>query len=409
MNPDDWNSLTEKLRQLGLRFNQPSPPAETPPQRRQDISEIVTGHELENLYGKVFSAHSVHAGSHRQGRESLAPHSPLKRLCRWALCTEELRPEDFLFLDTETTGLSGGTGTLAFMVGAARFEGENLLMERFFLRGPEEEAALLAALEGFSTGVKAIVSYNGKSFDLPLLRNRFIMQGMGLFLADCAHFDLLHLCRSIWRSRLGDCSLGNIETQILGFVRKTEDIPGYLIPELYRDYLLRGSCAPLEGVFYHNQQDVLSLVALFSCLASILEQPEDHPLLSEHDIPRLGRLFEKREEPELATMLYTIGSDKGQSDSVRLQALLARASQLKREDRSLEALPLWQEATRLGSAFACEELAKVYEHRLKDLPAALRFTEMGLSLLEAEAQKQRWDLLHRKTRLLSLIEKSNRN
>jgi uncharacterized protein YprB with RNaseH-like and TPR domain len=171
---------------------------------------------------------------------------------------ERLSRSSFAFIDTETTGLSGGTGTYAFLIGAGRFDGDDFHLAQFFLRDPYEEPAQLAALENFLAPCQAVVSFNGKAFDAPLLNARFTMHGWHSPLLDMSHIDLLHLARRLWRNRLPKRALIDLEAQILGAQRTEEDVPGWMVPQLYADYLRDGNPQPLKSVFYHNSMDILS-------------------------------------------------------------------------------------------------------------------------------------------------------
>src|SRR5262249_33194494 len=144
----------------------------------------------------------------------------------------ECDPSRIAFLDTETTGLSGGTGTYAFLVGIGTWRSSGFLVEQFFMRNFDEEAAVICPLEERLSQVKVVVTFNGKCFDLPLLESRFVMHRRDWPLADGIHLDLLHPSRRLWKLRLKDCSLANLEREVLGFERE-EDIPGYLIPQVY--------------------------------------------------------------------------------------------------------------------------------------------------------------------------------
>jgi len=146
--------------------------------------------------------------------------------------------EEIRTVDTETTGLAGGSGTYTFMVGIGRFEGDEFRLAQFFLRDPSEEAAQLAAIEKFLAPCQAVVSFNGKSFDLPLLNSRYLINGCPPPLAGAAHIDLLHLSRRLWRARLPSRTLGNLEAKILGLTRAQQDVPGWMIPDLFLDRLL---------------------------------------------------------------------------------------------------------------------------------------------------------------------------
>jgi uncharacterized protein YprB with RNaseH-like and TPR domain len=193
------------------------------------------------------------------------------------------------------------------MVGVGRFDGEVFRLAQFFMRDPIEEPAQLAALEAFLAPCETVVTFNGKAFDVPLLNTRYRINGEDSPLASTAQIDLLHLARRLWRERLPSCSLGSLEEHILEITRTSEDTPGWMIPELYFDYLRSGDARPLKGVFYHNTMDILSMVALLDLMAGTLADPlkmeTEHPT----DLVAVGRLFESlrwgphcRSEPVVA-------------------------------------------------------------------------------------------------------------
>lgn len=377
----DWESLTEKLRNMGVRLGMDGSPQGQVPKKRP-VETIIAGRELDTIFGPVFSAETRMDTAYLHGKSKLLPAWGWSRLAEYSRHPQlgSADMQNFIFLDTETTGLSGGTGTMAFMVGAARFEQNTLHLEQFFLRNPAEEAAMLAALERFCDGMEAVVTYNGKAFDIPILNTRYILQSFISPFEDLPHFDLLALTRRIWKARLERCNLGVIEKEILGLIRSETDIPGYLVPEYYRDYLQTGDAEPLKGIFYHNQQDVVSLAALFAILADLLEEPGNVPYIYTKDLTSLGGVLEKIGHTQLAGDLYDksveIGSNHG-DDS--LLAALRKGSLLKRQGCIVAALPYWEMAAKLGSREAMIELSKYYEHTVRDYETALRYAESSLS------------------------------
>jgi hypothetical protein len=296
---------------------------------------------------------------------------------------------------------------MVFMVGVARFRGESLAMEQFFLRSPAEEAALLAGLEEFCDGMAAVVTYNGKAFDIPILNTRYILQGFTSPFEDLPHLDLLHLTRRIWRARLEQCNLGNIERQILQLQRDGDEVPGYLVPEYYAQYLRDGNAEPLRGIFYHNEQDVLSLAALFALFADMLEAPTAWETSSSQDLTALGRLLEHMGEVDGAVSLYQKGAQAAESARTKLEPLLAQAKLHKRHGEYNRALPLWEQAAADGSLEALEELAKYYEHSTRQLEKALAYTNQALSLLETNPDSIVFcrDFLHRQKRLAAKLQR----
>lgn len=308
----------------------------------------------------------------------------------------------WLFLDTETTGLAGA-GVMAFMVGVAFFEGDALVVRQFFLRDHGDEAAMLTLLNELSADKTAIVTFNGRSFDLPLLDGRYLLNRLSSPLFDLPHFDLLSPARRLWRTRLGSCALGSLEQSLLGVRRTQEDVPGWFIPSLYQDYLRTGDARELLRVFYHNQLDMLSMVTLAARVLHLFDQTAAEP----HPVDRLSLsrwqadlgLWERAEQ----NLRQAIAADLPLAHYH--EALLALAALLKRQGRRAEAVLLWQQAavTSLDSVTAHIELAKHYEWQQRDLATACRWTEQAVALIRhwspEPAALVRPELEHRLARL----------
>jgi uncharacterized protein YprB with RNaseH-like and TPR domain len=404
----DFESLSEKLRRMGVQIGVQKP-LETSRQARKPIETVVPGREYQTNFGSLFSLGHSYSQDYLHGRQPVLPQHSIYGLARWSRVPEleQKNLDQFIFLDTETTGLSGGTGTMVFMVGVARFRGESLAMEQFFLRSPAEEAALLAGLEEFCDGMAAVVTYNGKAFDIPILNTRYILQGFTSPFEDLPHLDLLHLTRRIWRARLEQCNLANIERQILQLQRDGDEVPGYLVPEYYAQYLRDGNAEPLRGIFYHNEQDVLSLAALFALFADMLEAPTAWETSSSQDLTALGRLLEHMGEVDGAVSLYQKGAQAAESARTKLEPLLRQAKLHKRHGEYNRALPLWEQAAADGSLEALEELAKYYEHSTRQLEKALVYTNQALRLLETNPDSIVFfrDFLHRQKRLAAKLQR----
>lgn len=394
------SSLTEKLKSLGVQIGARSltpPPAD----QRYPLEQVIPGRALATLAGETFCVEELYPWSAPHGGKSLQLTAPLHVLAAWAgdRRLAELSPTRFAFLDTETTGLSGGTGTYTFLIGVGRFEGDpqagsaQFHLAQFFLRDPAEEPAQLAALEAFLAPCQAFVTFNGKAFDIPLLATRYLTHGFQPIFKDFAHVDLLHLARRLWRERIPSRTLMNLEAQILGALRSEEDVPGWLIPSLYFDYLRLGDARPLKKVFYHNAMDVLSLVALLQHMALLLSDPLQHGADYSLDLLALGRLFEDLGDFEMATRLYLHGLNH---EDVHLQRLpepaligaLCRLAALYRRQRRLsDAIRLWEAAAAHRHWPACVELAKIYEHDQRDPQRALEWTEVAIHLLQSSASE----------------------
>jgi len=377
----EWQNLSEQLRKIGVKFGiQEDTSNKSKP---MPIDSFLECHETHTPIGPILSVRKLYKLDYAQGECNLSPKSTFDRICQWAKIPdyETLTLKNFIFLDAETTGLSGGTGTMIFLLGLAKYEDDHLLLEQFFLRNPSEEEAFLHALSYFCADMKVVVTYNGKAFDVPILNTRHILKRIPNPFLDVYHIDLLTISRQLWKLRLEQCRLSNIEQDILHFQREGGEVPGYLAPEFYKDFLKTGDARPLKGVFYHNQEDVISLAALFSHIANMLENPFEKATPTSHDSYSLGRVFEHLNENEIAHHLYDQSRACENNYNLRERYLLQQAMLFKRQNEIEKALPLWNEAINLQSLTAMEELAKYYEHKAKDPYTALELTSRALEIL----------------------------
>ena len=379
----DWRALSEQLKDLGVKLGKVKPPA-LKSKVRYPIEKVIEGSFCEVIYGQIFCHEEIYKKGHHHGEKHLFPADPIINLCRWAKAEpyslDDL--QDFIFLDTETSGLAGGTGTYAFEVGLGRFTEDGFKLAQYFMRHPGEEPALLAGLTEFMHGMKAVVTYNGKSFDIPLLNTRYTMMGMTSPFEGVDHFDLLPLARRLWRLRLESRTLGNVETQILGVQRGKEEVPGYLIPDMYFDFLKSGDARPLAGIFYHNAIDILSLAGLFSHTAYLLDDPLSRDLPFDEDVVALARFFESLRNIPLAEALYQKALGLELEESLYWDSLSRLAFLQKRREDWDSALALWEVAAENNFLYAFEELAKYFEHRVKDLESARIWSIRALEVLE---------------------------
>ena len=373
-------TLSDKLKSLGVKIGS----QDLPPPRIQNpytIEAVIGGDIVQTPRGETYTVDSFYPPDYQHGNQRLMVEPPLEAIATWAADDRirHLTLSDFAFLDTETTGLSGGTGTYAFLVGIARFEQGALHISQFFMRDPSEEQALLSAIENFLAPCRALVTFNGKAFDMPLLSTRFMVQGWLRPFQDMAHIDLLHLARRLWRDRLPSRTLGNLEVQILGTSRSMEDVPGWMIPEIYFEYLRSGDARPLQGVFYHNAMDVLSLAALLNHCAWILADPFNGTVNNVTDLTALGKLYEVMGDQQVAADLYRHAIQLDSPPSTRLEAAIRLAAMYKKQDDYTNAVPLWEKLADLQHIEAHIELAKYYEHRLRDYHEAARWTQGAIT------------------------------
>jgi uncharacterized protein YprB with RNaseH-like and TPR domain len=404
-------SLSEKLKSLGVKIGARDLP---PPRPRNPypIEQVVPGRFQETPHGEAFLVERRYPLEHRQGCAALYLTASLQVIAEWARepCLAEMEMGEGLqsglaFLDTETTGLAGGTGTYAFLVGVGRYDDQAFHLAQFFMRDPVEEPVLLAALTEFLQPCQALVTFNGKAFDVPLLNTRYISNGEPSPLASAAHLDLLQLARRLWRERLPSRALGYLEEHILGLTRTHEDVPGWMIPSLYFDYLRSGDARPLKSVFYHNAMDVLSLAALLSHVAGLLYDPLNGAVVHPLDLVAMGKLFEDVGHLETAARLYERGLAHNLPEDLYWKTVRMLSFVHKRRGNLSAAVALWREAARHGQIYAHIELAKFYEHKRHDYNEAAQWTHAALALVNGPSfprhARGRWlaDLEHRLARL----------
>ena len=278
-----------------------------------------------------------------------------------------LEADDFCFLDTETTGLAGGTGTQVFTAAIARPHPNGVELVQLFLAEPSDEPAFLAALDLELRLTPGMATYNGLSFDLPLLRTRWLMARMPGELTEGRHLDLLHLARSLLRPRFESCTLRAVEERLLGFERDG-DIPGHLIPQAYFDYLRNGASSDLEPTLEHNRQDVLSLQHLLHRLLHRLRGAD--PTMEAGDWHALGRHLLRRGRRSAAWRAIRAAADLGDVDAAFLVA---------------------------------RRKAVVLEWRLKEPAAAMRVVEDAIARIGPEP-----DLERRRLRLRGRLDRLDR-
>lgn len=286
-----------------------------------------------------------------------------------------------LFLDTETTGLAGGTGTTPFLIGLATVDGNAVTVEQYFLRRLSGEAEMLEALRDRLVEAQTLVTFNGRRFDWPILEARFIMSRMPLD-PPADHADLISTARRLWYRPLGTYRLTAIERHALG-VERVEDVDSAEIPGMYLEYLRTGDVGPLEPVFAHNQQDVLCLLHLRRRVRRWIEGGEDPP--PPVDWEGLGVLRLKAEDEAGALAALRRALTVEDDPAVRWRVVTRIARVLRRGGRWDELLALWQSGIGGRGPWrvrALIETAKVYQHRLRRPDQALRILEEGSGLVE---------------------------
>lgn len=375
------------------------------------LEEVVPGRHLETPEGPCYLVRRDYPVCYHYGGKPLALARAVSGETLAALARDDnltgLTLDEAVFLDTETTGLAGGAGTHVFMVGLGYFAGEHFRVDQYFMEDYDQEPGLIAALEDAFRGWRAVVSFNGKSFDLPLIETRFILSRRRPPLSGRPHLDLLFPSRRLWGARLPSCRLVALEEAILGETR-VGDLPGALVPEHYFRYLRTRDPWAVKPIFDHNHQDVLSLLGLAARAAeryeSFLSDPPREDAVEALDLYGLARLYRAVGRNEPAARCYLAGLESGLPEDVAVRAALDCVRTLRRLGRVDEATRLCE---RLADDYpqglwALVELAKDLEHRIRDYDRALAVVEraLGLAGLRSPSLDHVAALEHRHARLV---------
>ena len=375
----------ELERQLEYLRRMEESPRKLPAQRApKAIEEYVEGSVGSNTEGEFFLARQALPFGRPYGKFRISDLAAAD-LSTLSLVLDNIPlpdPAKLVYLDTETTGLAGGTGTCAFLIGIGALEGSQFVVRQFFLRDYPEEKAVLAELAEVLGSYEGVVTFNGKTFDIPLLETRYTLARMRAPFRRMMHLDLLHPARRLWKLRLASCELTNLEKGILGIARDG-DVAGSEIPQIYFDYLRTGNAQHLQPVFFHNALDIVTLAALTVEMARALRE-EEGALASSLDLFSLSRILERARVIDRSAEVCRQALTRGLPETVEAQALWQLATQHKRRREHEQAVELWKElATREEplALRALEALAIHYEHRARDATAALVFATAAIDRL----------------------------
>jgi hypothetical protein len=375
------------------------------------LEELVQGMRVENERGEFFLTET---DVHLEVRHGDVPLSRFRTLDPGTVGILTAEPalarfdlSQAVFLDTETTGLAGGAGTAAFLIGVGFVEGERFRVRQYFMRDYHEEPALLHALAEDLGRFRQLVTFNGKMFDVPLLDARYRLNRVRFPLAEIPHFDLLHPARRLWRARLESCRLQALEAELLGLLR-VGDVPGEQIPQIYFDYVRRRDARALARVFEHNRQDILSLAALAVLACQWVEEGRAE---DPRDVYSLARVLERARLYERSDAEYrrALALDPGPLRGAALMRLAARA---RRTGEHALAAALWEEAAESGELLALRELAVHHEHRRREPGAALEAVDRALRWLEGagsevpRARRFATDFAKRRSRLIGKLQRA---
>lgn len=374
-----------------------------------DIDVLVPGRVCKNDYGCCYVIENRYSYDHIHGGCKIGTAANIGSDVLASVGGPDcggLEAGRLLYLDTETTGLSGGAGTVAFLVGAGFYEDGCYVIRQYFIRDYDEEAAMLVELKGLFSRSQGLVTFNGKAFDINLLQSRFISNRLRHSFTDMPNIDLLYPARRVWGLKLESCRLSSIEENVLGLARH-DDIPGAMIPSVFFKYLDDRDATEIVRVIKHNELDILSMVSLLTRLQTMLQSP-----LSETDggfeLLGMGRIFEANGKTD--SMVECLEACTGSERfDIRIQAVKRLTGIYKRSGRYDRAMEHWRAVESENPEFELFhliEMAKYYEHKEKDPGKALHVVEKAFQIClraglpidrRLEELKKRRDRLRKKT------------
>ncbi len=361
-----------------------------PPPPPKFIEGLLSGEVIDTPFGRHFETEKLHARHERHGSYDLAGLDCFPPDLLEALSGGEIRgaqPRAMAFLDTETTSLAGGSGTYAFLIGVGSIDEDGFRVRQFFMRDYCEEPSVLHSLSAYLARFDVLVTYNGRSYDQPLLETRYTMCRARHPFARMEHLDLLYGARQLFKLRLENCRLVNLENRILGYEREG-DVPGELIPYCYFEFLRTRRAHRLMPVFHHNVLDIVSLACLTGIIPEAFRDPENVRARHGSDLLGLARWLQVSGRIEEALRVTRRAVDMGLPDQHLFRALFEAGEMEKKLDLEEVALATFTDLTLSPNPYrtrANEELAKHYEHREKNFPLALECVRAARLLEDSEA------------------------
>jgi uncharacterized protein YprB with RNaseH-like and TPR domain len=386
--------LRKRIARVDRKFAGPPPPKPDLKPAKYFVEEWLSGEEVETPFGRHFETERLWETHRRYGSMDI---SDLAELPANLLCALSggagpgSAPEKWAFLDTETTGLAGGSGTYAFLIGVGRITSTGFHLRQFFMREPSEESSLLYRLSEYLGEFDTLVTYNGRTYDQPLLETRYRMARAKPPFSALEHVDLLYGARRLWKLRFDSCRLVELENQILG-VEREGDLPGDMIPYVYFDYLRTREVWRIVPILHHNALDILTLACLTAIVPWAFRDPEQAPLAHGAEMVGLGRWLVRAEQLDKGLALFRRAINKGLRDDLLFRTMWDIGRLEKRLGRFDAALVMFTDLAQCRNEYqaaALEELAKHFEHKERNYGMALEFTLSAMECGDTPALRQR--------------------
>lgn len=392
--------LRRRIAKIDQKYAKPTP--QRPPAAHQPPP---TSHlpfdEVETAHGRHYETEKLYERHRRHGSIGIADLEDLSGDLLDTISNGLIRgvpPAKWCFLDTETTGLAGGSGTYAFLIGVGRITPQGFRIRQFFMREFGEEASQLSALHEHLKQFEVLITYNGRTFDQPLLETRFRMVRQRPPFAALEHLDLLFGARRLWNLRFDSCRLVDLENQILG-VERQGDLPGEMIPYFYFEYLRRHEIFRLMPIFHHNAVDILTLACLTAIVPRAFHSPDQAQFTHAAEMVGLARWWRQADQHENALALFRQALDRELPDELLFRTMWDVAALEKKLGREHAALPMLTDlasARNPWRAPAFTELAKYYEHRERNYAMALEMARNAFDLDPCDALRRRITRLEKK-------------
>jgi uncharacterized protein YprB with RNaseH-like and TPR domain len=395
-------STKEKLERL-INLTRQEKPKESPtpafePLPKEPLQWLENSYALDVSYGRIKLASGLEISG--EVLRCLSQDDAFK----------DLDLSTALFIDLETTGLSGGTGVIPFNVGMGYYRDDKFIVGQYFLGEMAEEERMIQELAEFfkEMDFKSVVTYNGKSFDIPLLETRFILHRRPFLLSELPHLDFLFPARRLWSHKYESCRLFHLALNVVQTGR-TEDIPSAEIPWRYFQYLQTGNYDLIEPILYHNQEDILSLLGLVVIGAHIFSEDPELCMGDAMDFYGAGKVMASAGDMEKSVQFFQKALDGNLTDEVSVETKKRLSFHFKKHQDWDSAVPIWKEMTSTtvvtqAQLFSFRELAMHFEHRLKNLKEAKRIAEEGFVLSMGVSSYYEKDFSYRLDRLRRKIK-----
>ena len=392
--------LRRRIAKIDQKYAKPVP--QRPPATHDPLpTPHLPFEEVETQHGRHYETEKLYERHRRHGSIGIADLEDLPVDLLDTISNGLIRgvpPAKWCFLDTETTGLAGGSGTYAFLIGVGRITPQGFRVRQFFMREFGEEASQLSALHEHLKQFEVLITYNGRTFDQPLLETRFRMVRQRPPFAALEHLDLLFGARRLWNLRFDSCRLVDLENQILG-VERQGDLPGEMIPYFYFEYLRTHEIFRLMPIFHHNAVDILTLACLTAIVPRAFHAPEQAQFAHAAEMVGLARWWRQADQHENALALFRQALDRELPDELLFRTMWDIAALEKKLGREHAALPMLTDlasARNPWRASAFTELAKYYEHRERNYAMALEMARNAFDLDPSEALRRRITRLEKK-------------